>query len=79
VRIRSIEAIPVSYPEPNDFDVLGHLCLCKITDEDGRVGWGESITQFPEASLATKAVIEGMADSVLGWSPLHVEAIWRAN
>ena len=61
MRIHSIEAIPVSYPEPNDFDALRHLCLCKITADDGQVGWGESITQFPEASFATKALIEGMA------------------
>ena len=55
MRIESIEAIPVSYPEPNDFDALRHLCLCKITADDGQVGWGESITQFPEANFATKA------------------------
>src|SRR5713101_6830106 len=61
MRIHSIEAIPVSYPEPNDFNALRHLCLCKITADDGQVGWGESITQFPEANFAAKAIIEGMA------------------
>jgi L-alanine-DL-glutamate epimerase-like enolase superfamily enzyme len=79
MRIRSIEAIPVSYPEPNDFDAMRHLCLCKITGEDGQVGWGESITQFPEASLATKAIIEGMAPNLVGKSALHTEALWRQN
>ena len=38
MRIHSIEAIPLSYPEPNDFDALRHICLAKITadafDED---------------------------------------------
>jgi len=53
----------VSYPEPNDFNALRHLCLCKIVSEDGQVGWGESITQFAEASHATKAIIEG-------WHPI---------
>src|ERR1700733_2669293 len=79
MRIRSVEAIPVSYPEPNDFDALRHLCLCKVVSEDGQVGWGESITQFPEASRATKAIIEGMAPNIIGKSVLHTAAIWRQN
>ena len=55
MKIASVEAIPVSYPEPNDFNALRHLCLCKITADDGQVGWGESITQFPEANFAAAA------------------------
>jgi L-alanine-DL-glutamate epimerase-like enolase superfamily enzyme len=78
-RIQSVEAIPVSYPEPNDFNALRHLCLCKITADDGQVGWGESITQFPEASFATKHVIEGMAEHLVGEDPTHTEALWRRN
>ena len=79
MRIHSVEAIPVSYPEPNDFNALRHLCLCKITTDDGAVGWGESITQFPEANFATKAVIEGMAEGLVGRDPTHTEALWRQN
>ena len=58
MKIAKVEAIPVSYPEPNDFNALRHLCLARITADDGQVGWGESITQFPEASFAAKAVIQ---------------------
>ena len=65
MRIHSVAAIPVSYPEPNDFNALRHLCLCKITADDGQVGWGESITQFPEANFAVKAIIEGMAPNLV--------------
>jgi L-alanine-DL-glutamate epimerase-like enolase superfamily enzyme len=79
MKIASVEAIPVSYPEPNDFNALRHLCLCKITADDGQVGWGESITQFPEANFATKAIIEGMAPNLIGRDPVHVEALWRQN
>ena len=79
MRIHSIDAIPVSYPEPNDFNALRHLCLCRITADDGQVGWGESITQFPEASFATKAIIEGMAPNLIGKNPVHTEALWRQN
>jgi L-alanine-DL-glutamate epimerase-like enolase superfamily enzyme len=79
MHIHSVEAIPVSYPEPNDFNALRHLCLCKITSDDGHVGWGESITQFAEANLATKHVIDGMAEHLVGKDPRHTEALWRQN
>jgi L-alanine-DL-glutamate epimerase-like enolase superfamily enzyme len=79
MRIHSVEAIPVAYPEPNDFNALRHLCLCKITTADGLVGWGESITQFPEASLATQAIIEAMVERLVGRDPVHTEALWREN
>lgn len=76
--VAKVEPIPVSYPEPNDFNALRHLCLVKITTDDGLVGWGESITQFPEASFATKAIIEGMAERVVGRDPVHTTAIWES-
>jgi len=79
VKIAKVEAIPVSYPEPNDFNALRHLCLCKITADDGQIGWGESITQFPEANFAAKAIIEGMAPNLIGKNPVHTEALWRQN
>ena len=77
-KVQTVEAIPVSYPEPNDFNALRHLCLVKITTDDGVVGWGESITQFPEANFAVKAIIEGMADRVVGKDPLDNIAIWHS-
>src|SRR5258708_31000910 len=79
MRIESVEAIPVSYPEPNDFNALRHLCLAKITADDGQVGWGESITQFPEANFAAKAIIEGMAANLIGKDPVQTETLWRQN
>lgn len=75
--IATIEAIPVAYPEPNDFDATRYLCLVKITTEGGVVGWGESITQFPEANPATAAIIEGMSELLVGQDPLRNEALWR--
>ena len=78
MKIAKVEAIPVSYPEPNDFDALRHLCLVKLTADDGQVGWGESITQFPEANFAVKAIIEGMAELVVGKDPVQHERIWRS-
>lgn len=78
MKITTVEAIPVAYPEPNDFDAIRHLCLVKLTTDDGTVGWGEAITQFEEASLATKAIIEGMAPLVIGRDPVRTRAIWNA-
>ncbi len=78
MRVETVEAIPVSYPEPNDFNALRHLCLVKLTADDGQVGWGESITQFPEASWATKAIIEGFAPLIIGKDPVQTETHWRA-
>jgi L-alanine-DL-glutamate epimerase-like enolase superfamily enzyme len=79
MKIARIEAIPVSYPEPNDFNALRHLCLAKITADDGQVGWGESITQFPEANFAAKAIVEGMAPNLVGKDPVQTETLWRQN
>lgn len=78
MKIAKVEPIPVAYPEPNDFNATRYLCLVKVTTDDGIVGWGESITQFPEANPAVAAIIEGMADIVIGRDPLHTEALWRA-
>ena len=79
MKIAKIEAIPVSYPEPNDFNAFRHLCLAKITADDGQVGWGKSITQFPEANFAAKAIIEGMAPNLTGKDPVQTETLWRQN
>ena len=77
-KVAKVEPMPVSYPEPNDFNALRHLCLVKITTEEGVVGWGESITQFAEANFAVKAIIEGMAERVVGRDPLENVSIWHS-
>lgn len=78
MKIVSVEPIPVAYPEPNDYDATRYLCLVKVTTDEGVVGWGESITQFPEANPAVAAIINGMAEVVIGRDPVHTEALWRA-
>lgn len=77
MRIAAVDPIPVSYSEPNDFNATRELCLVKITADDGQVGWGEAITQFREAGLATAAVVRGMADLVVNKDPLRNVSIWR--
>jgi L-alanine-DL-glutamate epimerase-like enolase superfamily enzyme len=76
MKVHSVEAIPVAYREPTDHNRFRSVCLVKITDTDGRVGWGESCAYFPEASRAAGKIIEGLAPLVIGQSPLHTETIW---
>lgn len=78
MKVKTVEAIPVSYREPTDHNRFRSVCLVKITDTDGRVGWGEACTFFPEASRAAAKIIEGLADLVIGQSAQHVETIWRS-
>lgn len=75
--VRSVEAIPVSYREPTDHNRFRAVCLVRITDTEGREGWGEACAYFPEATLAAARIVEGMAHLVVGQSPLHTEAIWH--
>ena len=72
MKITHVEAIPVSYPEPNDFNALRHVCLVRLSTSDGTVGWGEAVTMWPESNLATKAIVEGMANLIIGKNPFTV-------
>jgi L-alanine-DL-glutamate epimerase-like enolase superfamily enzyme len=77
MKVARVEALPVSYREPTDHNRHRAVCLVKITDSDGRVGWGEACAYFPEATLAVARIIQGFAPLVLGQSALHTEAIWH--
>jgi L-alanine-DL-glutamate epimerase-like enolase superfamily enzyme len=67
--ISRVDAIPVAYPEPNDSNSIRSLLFCRIETSDGIVGWGEAITQFPEASLSAAVMLEGLRDILIGRSP----------
>lgn len=77
MRIRSVTPISVSYPEPNDNDNIRYLTFCRIEADDGTLGWGEAITQFPESTRATEKLVEGMAGLVVGRDPMENVDIWR--
>jgi L-alanine-DL-glutamate epimerase-like enolase superfamily enzyme len=77
MRVRGVEPIPVAYPEPNDHGAERHLCLVRVTTDEGAVGWGEAVTMWPEASRATVELVRGLAPLVEGRDPVQVEAIWR--
>ncbi len=76
-RITGLTAFSVCYPEPNDDDNLRYLTFVRAEADDGTVGWGEAITQFPESTRATERLVEGMAELVVGTDPMENVATWR--
>ncbi len=79
MKIKSISAHPLQYPEPHDHGKLRIITLVRVKSEDGAVGWGEAITMFPDAAKATKMVVEeGYAPLLVGESALDVERLWHA-
>ncbi|MEW5979313.1 MAG: mandelate racemase/muconate lactonizing enzyme family protein [Acidobacteriota bacterium] len=78
MKIRSVSAHPLQYPEPHDHNKLRYITLARVETEDGTVGWGECISQFPESALAVKMVIErGYSQLLVGENPLDVERLWH--
>lgn len=73
-KVATVTPISVAYPESNDAGNTRYLTLCRIETIDGVVGWGECIPMsgsgFPEACRATEALIEGLADLVVGHDPV---------
>lgn len=76
-RITDITPFSVCYREPNDNNNLRYLTFARIAADDGTVGWGEAITQFPESTRATEKLLEGMAELVVGTDPMENIATWR--
>jgi L-alanine-DL-glutamate epimerase-like enolase superfamily enzyme len=77
LKIVSVEPIPVAYPEPNDFDASRSLCLVKVTTDDGVIGWGEAITQFPAASFAVAPIVRDLSQLLVGEDPTQTQALWH--
>lgn len=76
--VKSIDAFPLIAPEPHYRGAERCVTLVRIESDDGAVGWGEAISQFPEAALASKVLIDqGFAPKVVGQDPVDVERIWR--
>jgi L-alanine-DL-glutamate epimerase-like enolase superfamily enzyme len=64
-KIARITVHPVTYPEPNDSHAMRYLT------------WVEAITQFPESTRATEAIINGLADGLIGKDPTQNIGIWK--
>ncbi len=78
-KIKSVTAYPLAYPEPHDHGKTRYVTLARIETEDNVVGWGESISQFPEAALAVKMIIEkGYAPLLAGCDPVDNDRLWHS-
>jgi L-alanine-DL-glutamate epimerase-like enolase superfamily enzyme len=76
--IARIEAFPLRYPEPHDSNRDRYVTLARIETGDGAVGWGECISQWPEAALAVKTVIDvGFTPLLLGQEPNDPRRLWQ--
>ncbi|MBA2371686.1 MAG: mandelate racemase/muconate lactonizing enzyme family protein [Chloroflexi bacterium] len=75
--VRSVEAIPIGYREPNDHDRTRYVCLVKATTDDGLVGWGEATAYFPESTRAVVELVNGLRELVVGRVPTETERVWR--
>ena len=53
--------------------------MARVETDDGAVGWGECISQFPESALAVKTIVErGFAPLLERRDPQQVRALWQA-
>lgn len=78
MKIKSISAHALQYPEPHDHNNLRCITLARVEADDGTLGWGECISQFPESAAAAKIIIErGYAPLLLGEDPSEVERLWN--
>ncbi len=78
MKVAEVVAFPLQYPEPHDSNKLRYVTLVRIKAEDGTVGWGECISQWPEAALAVKVLVErGLAPLLRGRDALDVRGLWE--
>ncbi len=76
--IADLTPLPVAYPEPHYRNTERYLTLVRIEDTSGAVGWGECISQFPEATRAVAALINGGLSQLLhGADPMNIEGLWH--
>ena len=78
VKIKSVQAYPLAYPEPHYKGIERYITLARVESEEGLIGWGECISQFREAALATRLIIEqGFAPLLVGENALDIERLWH--
>lgn len=76
--VSRVDAFPLVAPEPHYRGMERCVTLVRLETDDGVVGWGEAISQFHEAALATKVLVdEGFGPRIEGRDPLDVERLWR--
>jgi len=78
MKITGVKAFPLQYPEPHDSNKLRYINLVRVEASDGTIGWGECISQWPEAALAVKVIIDrGFTPLIIGRNPLEIRFLWE--
>lgn len=90
VRIAAIDTSVVSYPVVGAFKFFAaagqkqptrDTVVVRITDTDGRVGWGQSVpshTWSYETLETVRTTIDGyLAPALVGHDPFDIEAVWQ--
>jgi L-alanine-DL-glutamate epimerase-like enolase superfamily enzyme len=78
VKVADIRAYPLQYPEPHDSNRLRYVTLVRVETDAGATGWGECISQWPEAALAVKVIVErGMLPLLKGHNALETRGLWE--
>ena len=76
--IEQIRAIPIAYPDPNDFHTTRRTVLVEVITQDGVSGWGEAIAMWPEACKAVALIIEeGLQPAIKGMDATDTERVWQ--
>jgi L-alanine-DL-glutamate epimerase-like enolase superfamily enzyme len=78
MKIVRIEAFPLKYPEPHDSGKPRYITLVRVESDDGAFGWGECISQWPEAALAVKVIVDrGLAPLLKGRDAFQIRSLWE--
>jgi D-galactarolactone cycloisomerase len=78
MRITGATSFILRWPEPNDFGHDRMTVLLRVDTDAGVSGWGEAIAMWPEACLATVAIVEdGFLPLLTGRDPRETEACWH--
>lgn len=78
MKIADLQAYPLQYPEPHDSNRLRYLTLVRVEGEGGLHGWGECISQWPEAALAVKVIAErGLLPLLKGRAAFDTRGLWE--
>src|SRR5439155_4011385 len=75
MRVKTVTPLSVSYPEPNDNDNIRYLTFCRIESDDGRLGRGDHT--LPRLDARGRALIDDMAELVIGRDPMENVDVWR--
>jgi L-alanine-DL-glutamate epimerase-like enolase superfamily enzyme len=78
MKIARVQAFPLCYPEPHDSNKPRYITLVRVETAEGAHGWGECISQWPEAALAAQTIVErGFAPLLAGRDPFEIRGLWE--